>query len=242
MERSKVIFLDDGGVMNNNAIRSVQWRELVALFFVPRFGGSHYKWKEANTYAFANLWKIYESRLKNDPYIDYNLYKKKEMEQWILDTFEIMEIEAPDIDTRLTLSKEASEWITNRVRSGYPGVVETIKLLVEKGFMLCTASGEASHELNGYLTGMGIREYFSNLFGPDLINTIKASPRFYHRIFYQMRIDPTKAIVVDDSPDAIDWAATTGAKTIHVLHSEECHKNSCDYHISSLEEIILILD
>lgn len=34
------IFVDDGGVMNDNRLRAPQWRRLLGEFFPPRLGGS----------------------------------------------------------------------------------------------------------------------------------------------------------------------------------------------------------
>jgi HAD superfamily hydrolase (TIGR01509 family) len=211
------------------------------MYFSPRFGGAPDEWKEANTYAFTALMKNYNDYSTNNPYIEYADYKKKERDQWILDTFKAMKMEVPDLGTRLKLAKEATHWIIQRIQSSYPGVIKTVEFLAKKGFTLCTASGEASDELNGYLTGMGIQNYFSKLYGPDLINTLKASKRFYDEIFLDLEIEATQAIVVDDSPKAISWAATTGATTIHVLHSGKCISKYCNYHISSLEDIQQIL-
>ena len=33
----RYVFLDDGGVINDNSLRAPQWRRLVGEFFVPRF-------------------------------------------------------------------------------------------------------------------------------------------------------------------------------------------------------------
>ena len=35
----RAIFLDDGGVLNDNARRGPQWQRLVGEFFAPRLGG-----------------------------------------------------------------------------------------------------------------------------------------------------------------------------------------------------------
>jgi len=34
-----IIFLDDGGVMNDNNARALQWQRLVGEYFVPLLGG-----------------------------------------------------------------------------------------------------------------------------------------------------------------------------------------------------------
>jgi hypothetical protein len=43
-----VIFLDDGGVMNDNRLRAEQWQRMVGEFFAPILGGSTTAWAEAN--------------------------------------------------------------------------------------------------------------------------------------------------------------------------------------------------
>lgn len=50
-----VLFLDDGGVMNDNRLRGLQWQCLVAEFFAPRLGGTQEAWSEANRIVIARL-------------------------------------------------------------------------------------------------------------------------------------------------------------------------------------------
>jgi hypothetical protein len=66
-------------------------------------------------------------------------------------------------------------------------------------YMLRTASGERSWQLEGYLTGMGVRGCFVDLYAVDLVDTAKASRLFYERIFMYAGIAPDDALVVDDS-------------------------------------------
>lgn len=41
-----VIFLDDGGVMNDNTLRGFQWERMVAEFFKPVLGGTFEAWSD----------------------------------------------------------------------------------------------------------------------------------------------------------------------------------------------------
>ncbi|MHA2095807.1 MAG: HAD family hydrolase [Candidatus Hodarchaeales archaeon] len=233
----KVIFLDDGGVMNDNTRREPQWRELVSDFFAPRYGGSKEIWKSANRYAFLRLMENYNSTIKNTPLIDSNAFWMETMSQWITDMFKIAEIDPPPIDQRFPVSREAEEWITPRVDSAYPGIVETIFNLKDQGYTLCTASGEVSYSLHGYLSGMGVLQCFNKLYGPDLINTLKGSKVFYEKILTDMKISPEDGLVVDDSSEHLKYAKELGIKTVHVLNSQKCEKLSCDYHIDNSNEL-----
>jgi HAD superfamily hydrolase (TIGR01509 family) len=99
-------------------------------------------------------------------------------------------------------------------RADLPGSVEAIHLLHRQGYALHTASGSCSLELTGYFEGLGVRLHFGRLYGADLINTFKEGPQYYERLFADAGVQPEKALVVDDSTDALDWAARLGARTI----------------------------
>ena len=84
---------------------------------------------------------------------------------------------------------------------------------------------------------MGVRDCFQRrLYGPDLIDTFKAGPAFYERIFADAGVDPASALVVDDLPHALAWARQAGARTVLVgaaLAAEE----EADIHIAGLAEL-----
>ena len=229
LEKYKVIFLDDGGVMNDNEKRTPQWRELVAQYFSPRYGGSIQDWKKANKQVFELLWERYERTLKENPMVDYVDYWKREQIRWLTDMFKFIEIPAPPYDQCAEIAREASVWITSHVRSAYPGVNEAVNLLKKHDIKLCTASGEVSWELRGYLTGMGVLDSFHKLYGPDIINRMKANESFYQKILDDMQIDPSEAIVVDDSSDYLAMASKLGITTIHVDNLSNCTEKSCQY-------------
>src|SRR5205814_5813680 len=100
------------------------------------------------------------------------------------------------------------------VHAAFPGVVTAIRTLRRQGYVLHTASGESSADLDGYLQGMGVRAYFERLYGPDLLNTFKDGPRFYERLFADAGVAPRDALVVDDNASAAGWATQAGAKAI----------------------------
>lgn len=104
--------------------------------------------------------------------------------------------------------------ITPRVRAAFPGVVAAIRALRLQGYVLHTASGESLKDLDGYLQGMGVRECFDRLYGPDLLDTFKDGPGFYQRIFADAGVEPRNALVVDDNATAAGWAAQAGAQTV----------------------------
>src|SRR5260370_40428934 len=64
-----VLFVDDGDVMNDNALRGSQWQRLLGESFPPILGGTPEAWAEANRIVVPRLWEGYG--LSGQPARDY---------------------------------------------------------------------------------------------------------------------------------------------------------------------------
>ena len=51
------VFLDDGGVLNDNERRTAEWGRLIADYLSPRLGGTREAWAEANRDVFDRQWR-----------------------------------------------------------------------------------------------------------------------------------------------------------------------------------------
>jgi phosphoglycolate phosphatase-like HAD superfamily hydrolase len=213
------IFLDDGGVMNDNAVRAPQWQHLVGEYLAPRLGGEPKAWGEANSLVAQRLWDEFAERFRSDA-VSYRVFWADFLTRWLREMCDYVGIDAPDEPACVTLANETSAYATPRVRSAYPDAVETILEIHRSGHALHTASGEPSDHLDGYLAGMGVRHCFGDaLYGPDVIDTPKEQDHYYSRIFAHAGVEPTMALVVDDSEQALDAAAVAGASTLLVARN-----------------------
>jgi HAD superfamily hydrolase (TIGR01509 family) len=211
-----VVFLDDGGVMNDNARRAPQWRRLVGEFFAPRLGGAPDAWAEANLTMTMNHFAADAWLARLAAASSYADFRRTYHRDWLGDMCVLVGAPAPSEVECLALAQEAEEWIIGRVQSAFPGAAEAIRTLCEDGYTLHTASGESSAELTGYLTGMGVRACFGRLYGPDLLDCFKTGPEYYARLLADAGVAPTDALIVDDSPQVLGWAAEVGARTVLV--------------------------
>lgn len=211
-----VIFLDDGGVMNDNRKRGPQWQCLVSEFFVPLLGGTPEAWMEANRIVVDRLLEPVTWQTRLQLATDYKSFDRVYQIDWLREMCELVGIVVPEEEECFELAHRATAFIIPRVQASFPGVTDTIRTLHRLGYTLHTASGEPSIELAGHLQGMGVRNYFECLYGPDLIDTFKNGPAYYERIFADLGIMPADALIVDDSPHAVDWAAQVGARTVLV--------------------------
>ena len=94
----KVIFLDDGGVINDNERRAEQWRLLVGAFLESKLGGDATAWGEANRIVFERQWQRYEEHaatLAADVIPDYIDFFDDELERWLIEMCEHVGIAGP---------------------------------------------------------------------------------------------------------------------------------------------------
>jgi HAD superfamily hydrolase (TIGR01509 family) len=200
--------------MNDNTLRGQQWQRLLGEFYAPILGGTPERWGEANRIVSARLWGDGSSLPVSDQFdAAYEEFDRAFQLAWLRDMCEEAGVPAPAEAVCLDLVRRADAYVTRRVQAAYPGAVDAIRALHEEGYHLHTASGESSTELDGYLTGMGVRHCFDRLYGADLVRALKTGPTYYSRVFSDAAVNPADALVVDDKPSVLAWAAQLGART-----------------------------
>ena len=213
------IFLDDGGVMNDNALRQLEWQRLIGAFLGPRLGGDPRRWGEANRAVFGPIWHQYldEAERAGDAF-DGAAFWARQHPVWLREMCARVGVAAPPKDADcLALALETYTYVARHARASYPGAIEAIGSLQRAGYALHTASGTTSMELDGYLSGMGVRPFFgARLYGPDLVGVAKEHSEFYMRLFEDAGVAPARALVIDDSPRQLERAARTGASVLLV--------------------------
>ena len=237
MAAKPLIFLDDGGVMNDNRLRGPEWQRLVGEFFAPRLGGKQEIWAEANRIVATSFFEPENWRARIQ--VDYASFERNYRRDWIDGMCQFVGISTPPEEVCFELVIEAEEYITSRVKSAFPGAVEAIRELHAQGYELHTASGEPSPNLHGYLTGMGVRECFGRLYGSDLLHTLKETPVYYERLFADMGIAPGDALIVDDAPRVLAWAREFGAMTVLITTEREAVDGfRCISSLTELPELV----
>ena len=223
--------------MNNNELRGHQWQRLVAEYLAPRLGGEHGAWGPANMTVANQQFARFEAGTLFPPNGGYVDIWDGEERRWLREMCELVGVDASAGDEEcLALARDTAAYVTRRVRSSFPGVAEALRSLHSEGYVLHTASGEGSQELDGYLTGMGVRDLFDRLYGPDIVDTFKGSRAYYDRIFSDSGVSPSEALVVDDSPKPVRWAQEAGATAV-LVSRESAGGNEASPVIKSLSDL-----
>jgi phosphoglycolate phosphatase-like HAD superfamily hydrolase len=212
----RVVFIDDGGVLNDNERRAPQWRRLLGEYLTPRLGGTHDAWANANVSVFERSWARYLAQLEragDSPGVE--AWIREDRRVWMLEMCEELGLPAPpDLEAYAIAT---ATWVSERVRADIPGAIDTVRWLDDAGLTLNTASGGLSWEIEPYLRGMDIRDRFDHLYGPDLVDRWKNGPHFYAAILADCDASPEESVVVEDSEAMRAAAGSLGLRTFPSL-------------------------
>lgn len=218
----EAIFIDDGGVMNDNERRGQQWLRFLAEYLVPRLGGDHAAWEAANLEVLKRTMPMF---IEGTGFPLKGGFRKAERKMAIVgfrDMCEIVGVAAPDDDGECYgISRATTEYVIQRVRSDYPGAADAIRALHGGGYRLYTASGTYSFDIQVFLKGMGVSDLFTRTYGPDLIDTHKGSRHYYEGILADSGESPATSLFLDDSEKSIGWIVEAGARAILVSPVEQ---------------------
>ena len=231
----RAVFLDDGGVLNDNERRAPEWRRLLGQFFAPRFGGTEAAWGEANQTVYSEIWKDFEAARAGGAELGPAWFPQQD-HRWLTGMFDRVGAPVPsDIDGTV---RACRAHVMASIDCAFPEAAGAVRAMHAQGVTLHMASGELSHELAAYLEPMGIRDLVGRLYGPDLIDASKTSARYYRRIAEDSGVEPATAIVVDDNAEPLEWADANGFRTVHLDRSG---RGSRFARIASLDKLLPLL-
>lgn len=128
----------------------------------------------------------------------------------------------------------------------FPGVVETLSILHQKGFVLTIASSRSRNSLTELTQNMGIANYISYILGADDVKEAKPKPEPVLKTLKAMNFEPSQALVVGDMAVDIQMGANAGAKTCGVTWGngtkDELENAGATFIIDRMEEILKIVE
>ena len=128
----------------------------------------------------------------------------------------------------------------------FPGVVETLSILNQKGFTLTIASSRSHNSLTELTRNMGIADYISYLLGADDVKEAKPKPEPVLKTLADMHYDASETLVVGDMAVDIQMGVNAGAKTCGVTWRngtmDELENAGATFIINRIEELIEIVN
>jgi beta-phosphoglucomutase-like phosphatase (HAD superfamily) len=204
------LFIDDGGVLNDNRIRGGEWLRLIGEFMPARLGGTPEQWAIANSAVFPQVWADLTRQMPL--FASFEEFQRTYATSWMRLMCAEIGIAAPPDYEAAALYTQLAVYIAERERCAIPGAATAVLALRRAGYAIYTASGTPSWELRPMMARMGIIEAFSGFYGPDLVDQMKYGPAFYDRLFSHARVTPSRALVIDNDPECCRWAEEAGAR------------------------------
>jgi beta-phosphoglucomutase len=120
----------------------------------------------------------------------------------------------------------ALEGIVSKGVSSFPGVVELVRKLAGRGIPLAVASGALSHEVNGFISALGLADAFSVIVTADEVERSKPDPESYllalerlQRRMGEPGLSSGECLAIEDTPAGIKSAKGAGLLVLGVTNS-----------------------
>ena len=128
----------------------------------------------------------------------------------------------------------------------FPGVVETLAVLHQKGFALTIASSRSRNSLTELTRNMGIADYISHILGADDVKEAKPKPEPVLKTLADMHFDADETLVVGDMAVDILMGTNAGARTCGVTWGngtkDELEKAGANFIIDKMEDLLAIVE
>ena len=137
--KPRVLFIDDGGVLNDNARRGPEWLRLIGGFMSPRLGGAPDRWAQANAVEFPQVWASIVKRLSG--FDTYTGFLRTYSVEWMRAMCAHVGVEPPSDDAAAALHAELTCHVWEHADAAIPGATDAVLALHRAGYTLYTASG-----------------------------------------------------------------------------------------------------
>ena len=126
----------------------------------------------------------------------------------------------------------------------FPHVIETLRELHHRGFVLGMASSRNHCSLDGYVKQMQLEDIFSSIVAGDDVEHVKPAPDMVWRALKEMNGEIEEALVVGDMTFDVDMAHNAGCKACAVTYGNGTREQlaSADWIIDDFAELLQKMD
>lgn len=103
----------------------------------------------------------------------------------------------------------------------YPGAPALIRDCAATGWALAICSGALRNDIEAILRGTDLLACFGVVVTAEDVTASKPDPESYRRVVELLKIDPTQAVVIEDTPAGIASARGAGLRVVGVTTSHD---------------------
>lgn len=124
-----------------------------------------------------------------------------------------------DFDANEFLSKGRQlmqDWIDKDGLPFMKGTKEILDYLKENNYIVAVASSSSTKTVMNHMKIAGLRDYFQEIIGGDMVTLSKPKPDIYLKACEAIGMEPSEVIAVEDSPNGIRAAYAAGMKPVMI--------------------------
>lgn len=129
--------------------------------------------------------------------------------------------------------------------TAFPGIPEMIKRLKDMGYILVIATSRSHRSLDGLAEKLGVKEYFSGMYGAEDVVNHKPAPDLVNLILKDFSLKPEDALVIGDATYDLLMGKAAGCRVCGVTWGNQSREKlstaSPDHIISELDELYGII-
>jgi HAD superfamily hydrolase (TIGR01662 family) len=127
----------------------------------------------------------------------------------------------------------------------FPNVLETLRLLSQKGYTLTIASSRSHRSLMEFVEGMDLQEVITYVLGADDVTQAKPNPEPVLNTLEKFGCAPDEALVVGDTWYDIEMGRRAGVRTCGVTYGngsrEELMNAGADFLIDDFGKLLKLV-
>lgn len=147
-------------------------------------------------------------------------------------------------DEAVEIYRELFMDIALQTTTAFPGVVETVRTLHERGIPMAIASSRSRASLLALAKETGIGEYIpeENIFGVEAVARPKPAPDLVYAVVARLGVKPEECLVVGDTTFDLEMGRAAGAHTCGVTYGNQTGAqlmSACpDYLIDDIRKLV----
>ncbi len=145
---------------------------------------------------------------------------------------------------RLMEAKSMALWeLIQQGVPSFPGVVDLVEGLMDRGIPMAVASGALRHEVEAFIASLGLQRAFRAIVAADDVKKSKPDPETYLLAIERLRqvqgsLEPMNCIAIEDTPAGIRSAKSARLLVIAVTNSfSEAELSEADKVLRSLSDL-----
>lgn len=154
------------------------------------------------------------------------------------------DMSSEDADKAVDIYHELFFQIAPKTITVFPGVLDTLRTLSERGIPMAVASSRKSDSLKMLMKDLGIAEFISldNVVGADGVAHAKPAPDLVYAVCAKMGFKPQDCLVIGDTTYDIEMGRNAGCHTCGVSYGNQSADQlagaSPDYIIDDIRKLL----